>query len=304
VTNAGVVRYGPMRHGRGKPSPGYGRVGFTLLELLVVIGVIALLVAILFPVLGGVRKRAVVVKCANNLRQIGLAMMSYAATEPGGRFPRTTYDASKHLQLDNAGYLVPNSFGNSGYVGENNVPASLFLLMKTESIPSSTFVCPATDAVPGFVSVDPHTSSNWERIPENMNYSLATPFPTVSAEQNGFNWRNTMSAEFALAADINPGTRGGTRPPNNVTGPPHDAPLAVMAAANSNNHANQGQNVLYADGHVEYSTTPYCGAFRVGGIRDNIYTSGPGDGGITDDTALPVDKQDSVMLPTDDPGGK
>ncbi len=33
------------------------------------------------------------------------------------------------------------------------------------------------------------------------------------------------------------------------------------------------------------------------GIRDNSYTAG--DGGITDDTVLPVDSHDSVLLPTD-----
>jgi prepilin-type processing-associated H-X9-DG protein len=78
-----------------------------------------------------------------------------------------------------------------------------------------------------------------------------------------------------------------------------------MAAANSNNHGNKGQNVLYADGHVDFQTTPYCGMLHPEtGIRDNIYTAGTGDGGITDDTALPVDAHDSVLLPTDDQGGR
>jgi prepilin-type N-terminal cleavage/methylation domain-containing protein/prepilin-type processing-associated H-X9-DG protein len=298
-----VDRSGPKPRHVGAPHAN-PRPGFTLVELLVVIGIIALLFSILIPAVGAVHKRAKVTKCASNLRQIGLAMMSYATSDPGGSFPRTTYDPNKHLQLDNAGYLVPDSFGNSGYVGENNVPASLFLVMKTEAVPSSIFVCPATDAVPGFVNMSPRVSSNWEQIPNDMNYSLAAPFPSPQASRNGFTWRNTMSFEFALAADINPGTRGGANPPNNVVAPPHDAPQAVMASANSNNHANQGQNVLYADGHVEYSTTPYCGAQRMDGIRDHIYTAGAGDGGTTGDTALPVDKQDSVMLPTDDPGGK
>jgi len=77
-----------------------------------------------------------------------------------------------------------------------------------------------------------------------------------------------------------------------------------MAAANSNNHRNKGQNVLYADGHVEFSETPYCGAPRDNGLRDHIYTAGAGDNGVCDESAMPVDDKDSVMLPTDDPGGK
>jgi prepilin-type processing-associated H-X9-DG protein len=76
-----------------------------------------------------------------------------------------------------------------------------------------------------------------------------------------------------------------------------------MAAANSNNHRNKGQNVVYIDGHVEFQTTPYCGAHRAG-LRDQIYTAGAGDGGTCDEKSLPVDKQDSVLLPTDDPGGR
>jgi hypothetical protein len=113
-----------------------------------------------------------------------------------------------------------------------------------------------------------------------------------------------MGEDFALFADINPGTHGGSSPPNNVIGPAHTAGSKPMSAANSNNHRNKGQNVVYGDCHVEFQTSPYCGVYRDGGIRDNIYTAGAGDNGTCDDKALPVDEKDSVLLPTDDPGGK
>jgi prepilin-type processing-associated H-X9-DG protein len=172
-------------------------------------------------------------------------------------------------------------------------------------LPGSLFICPATDKPVAMSTADIRLNSNWKNVPDDIGYSLASPYPSVAAANGGFQWSPALGSEFALIADINPGTRGGVNPPNNSVGPRHDAPRAAMAAANSNNHQNAGQNVVYADGHVEFQMTPYCGAQRPNvAFRDNIYTAGAGEGGITSDLALPVDKWDSVLLPTDDPGGK
>ncbi len=55
------------------------RNGFTLIELLVVIAIIAVLAAILFPVLGRARASARRTQCISNLRQLGLALEMYAS---------------------------------------------------------------------------------------------------------------------------------------------------------------------------------------------------------------------------------
>jgi prepilin-type N-terminal cleavage/methylation domain-containing protein/prepilin-type processing-associated H-X9-DG protein len=64
------------------------RSGFTLIELLVVIAVLALLAAILFPVLAQTREKARQTTCLSNMKQLGLAANLYLLDWEGG-FPQT-----------------------------------------------------------------------------------------------------------------------------------------------------------------------------------------------------------------------
>jgi hypothetical protein len=110
-----------------------------------------------------------------------------------------------------------------------------------------------------------------------------------------------------MAADMNPGISPKTGSViNDVQAPNHDSGRRDMQKANSNNHQNEGQNVVYCDAHVEFQYSPYCGKGRTGlgapPYRDHIYCSGTTskDYGAGNP---PLDPADSYCLPSDDANG-
>jgi prepilin-type N-terminal cleavage/methylation domain-containing protein/prepilin-type processing-associated H-X9-DG protein len=274
---------------------------FTLVELLVVIAIIAILIAILIPTLNSARERVNRIKCASNLRQLGQALRVYNFDHK--RYPRTR--ASYKLPPDWPSHFTnpdaPDPFADDGPL-RDDVTAALFLLIRCGYATADIFVCPSTSHHKDtFGGKTAQQRSNFEKSNppgESLSYGYCNPYSPAENHPE-LNWRSfiipsdTWPASYAMAADRNECI-------NNWATPKPDSPRELIRQMNSVNHRSAGQNVLYGDGHVIWSDTPFCGY-----MQDDIYHNGyPQD--ATGPNAIQVMKHiqpspgspgDTVILP-------
>lgn len=273
------------------------RRGLSIIDVLVAIGLVALIISIILPSINRMRERSGRQRCPSNLRQIGQAIYLYAK-EKKGAFPRALFDGAGGPPTSYSGSSAANPF-LAGGPGPNDVTAVLFLLVRTQDLTPDVFVCPNGWYAERW-NFDGATAQQKSNFPSRryLTYSYTNPYASPEVEKAGFKLSYSLTSDFALAADMNPGGAA-------VTAVSPSSPRAELAKANSPNHDGDGQNVLYADGHVEFQDTPFGGMMRNAGstdpasrFRDNIYTHGATWGASAGVSGAPADPQDSVLLPT------
>jgi len=130
--------------------------GFTLVELLVVIGIIAVLIGVLLPALNKARRSAKAVQCSSNMRQVATAMLMYINASHGKLPPTEVINGNKST-------IYPNGFwwATALVEGKYITAPNLYNDAGQRVIDSrSAFYCPEGRAEEVVSSADPQTPTD------------------------------------------------------------------------------------------------------------------------------------------------
>lgn len=283
------------------------RKGFTLIELLVVVAIIALLISILLPSLSRARELAKRAVCASNLRGIGQGMHIYA-NDNKEWFPNHFFKSNVNMAaptttdvnyVGNLGLEYHKPTSGTTNSKANHPSRSLFLLIIGGQQTAGQYVCPSSSDEEddmrnrGAYSEGGSGDESAARAGKTrfdfpgytkLSYAYQVPFGRRGRPRETLDSRMPVSADkgpYYMAAGAETPTGTGRIPDerNTAVDPPEGwldelTPKIIKFSNeewrpyNSGNHNQEGQNILYVDGHADFKRKPIAGV-----QRDNIFTA-------------------------------
>jgi prepilin-type processing-associated H-X9-DG protein/prepilin-type N-terminal cleavage/methylation domain-containing protein len=219
--------------------------GFTLVELLVVVGIIAVLIAVLLPALSRARGLAQSAACLNNLRQLQTCWLMYA-NDHGGTLPPnlSVYNLATGEPIPGLDLRLTWCAGNAGKdVNTANIERGyLFPYNRSTAI----YHCPADKARVAGSNVRHTRSYNMSQSVTGISFgSVLSYIPTF---QTLTQIRSPEPANLFVFIDVHEDQIADSLFGIPVPGDPFDGIWFDLPA----NRHNDGCNLSFADGHVEH----------------------------------------------------
>ena len=222
---------------------------FTLIELLVVIAIIATLASMLMPVVSKTRTQALRLTCANNLRQIGIGAMAYAADNQG-IFPPRFSNPNANLWILN--YFIPGLPHGLGFLTPDYLDAPAIIVCPGFNLTNAWVTAPTRTECAKVIAGYRYNGNStvWMgdySTPADTIYILnGWPVgPTITRQPVGYGLPEMPPDRVVLAYDVitehtNPGFLFHPHPVDRYLRA--DGPIPLVA----------GGNVLFSDGHVSW----------------------------------------------------
>jgi prepilin-type N-terminal cleavage/methylation domain-containing protein/prepilin-type processing-associated H-X9-DG protein len=227
--------------------------GFTLVELLVVIGIIALLISMLLPALNGVREKARQIKCMSNIRQLSMAAVMFA-NDHNGQMPGRAGNPTGFWWEGGASIFVFDDTGNIRRVTEVYPPGGL-----DDSIHVKEKVA---DWIAWQRRKDPFTGEISTAANQNITYSGLAPYV-------GGTWTLTPPGDYDASNDVSGMLEDISRcPSDNVEMRP-----SRLDPSHGYYRYSYAINIAYANPVWDFPRTTGGGGRWTGGERsDGVFT--------------------------------